>query len=134
MHPRMISRADHCVLVADDHEPTRYALARALRAAGYKTVEAAGGAEALQIAEYVSAVVLDVHLPDLIGLEVCRLLRASPATAALPIVHMSAVYTSAADHLAGTQAGSDAYLVGPVDHQQLVDTIDRLLAERQGAG
>ena len=58
----MIERADYCVLVVDDHEPSRYATARALRAAGFRTIEAAAGAEALELAEYASAVVLDVPM------------------------------------------------------------------------
>ncbi|HVE52545.1 MAG TPA: response regulator, partial [Ramlibacter sp.] len=68
-------RAEHSILVVDDNASTRYATARSLRAAGFNTLEAAAGAEALELVEYVSAVVLDVHLPDLMGFEVCRLLR-----------------------------------------------------------
>lgn len=57
-------RGGYSILVVDDNESARYATARGLRAMGYQTVEAAGGAEALTLAEHASAVVLDVHLPD----------------------------------------------------------------------
>lgn len=124
----MIQRADYCVLVVDDHGPSRYATARALRAAGFRTIEAAAGAEALELAEYASAVVLDVHLPDLIGFEVCRLLRANMGTASLPIVQISAVYVREEDKVTAREAGADAYMTGPVDYDVLARTLHELLA------
>ncbi|HWI83000.1 response regulator transcription factor [Ramlibacter sp.] len=123
----MITRADFTVLVVDDLSAARYATARALRAAGFNTVEARSGAAALELAGYASAVVLDVHLPDLHGLEVCRLLRSKPATAALPIVNVSSVYVAEADQAAGKHAGADAYFVAPVDFDQLAAKLDELL-------
>jgi CheY-like chemotaxis protein len=127
-----IEPANHSVLVVDDHEPTRYAIARALRAAGFKTVEASAGAQALELAEYVSAVVLDVHLPDLHGLEVCRLLRATPSTASLPIVQISAVYLEPEHKTAAERAGADAYMTAPVDFDVLTATLHKLLLARNG--
>lgn len=124
----MIQRADYCVLVVDDHEPSRYATARALRAAGFRTIEAAAGAEALELADYASAVVLDVHLPDLLGFEVCRLLRANIGTASLPIVQVSAVYVTEEDRAIAREAGADAYMTAPVDHDVLAATLHELLA------
>jgi CheY-like chemotaxis protein len=85
----MIDRSLHSVLVVDDNASSRYATSRTLRAAGFNTVEASAGAEALELVEFVSAVVLDVHLPDLLGFEVCRLMRSRAATASLPVVHVS---------------------------------------------
>jgi CheY-like chemotaxis protein len=127
-----VIRPEHySVLVVDDHTPNRYAVARGLRAAGFKTVEAASGAQALDLAQYVSAVVLDVHLPDVHGLEVCRLLRANPGTASLPIVHVSAVYVTKQDQIAARAAGADAYLVSPVDPAVLVQTLADVIAARQ---
>jgi CheY-like chemotaxis protein len=126
-------RSAQSILVVDDAESNRYALSRALRAEGFHTMEAAAGAQALELAEYVSAVVLDVHLPDLHGFEVCRLLRGNPKTSKVPVIHVSAVYVSNEDRLAGQRAGADAYLVAPVDTTELASTIDRLVQERTGA-
>lgn len=126
----MIQRSTQSVLVVDDAESSRYALSRALRAAGFQTVEAAAGAQALELAEYVSAVVLDVHLPDVHGFEVCRLLRGNPKTAGVPVIHVSAVYVTEEDRVAGELAGADAYMVSPVDTAQLATVIDRLVSER----
>ncbi|MEJ5988974.1 response regulator [Ramlibacter sp. PS3R-8] len=126
----MSQRHTHSVLVVDDAASNRYALSRALRSEGFQTVEAAAGAQALELAEYVSAVVLDVHLPDVHGFEVCRLLRGDPKTATVPVIHVSAVYVKDEDRKAGELAGADAYLVSPVDTSELAVLIDRLVSER----
>jgi CheY-like chemotaxis protein len=126
----MIDRAQHSVLVVDDNESSRYATARTLRAAGFNVVEAAAGAEALELVEFVSAVVLDVHLPDLLGYEVCRLLRTRASTADLPVIYVSAMYISQADQQHGMQTGADAYLVSPVDTGTLLATLDQLIQDR----
>lgn len=127
--PPALDRSQHSVLVVDDNSSSRYATARTLRAAGFNIVEAAAGAEALELAEFVSAVVLDVHLPDLIGYEVCRLLRERPESAALPVVYVSAMYKSEADQQHGMRTGGDAYLVAPVDPDALVATLDHLITQ-----
>ena len=124
-----MDRSRYSVLVVDDNESSRYATARTLRAAGFHTVEAGAGAEALELAEFVSAVVLDVHLPDLLGFEVCRLLRSRPASAGLPIVYVSAMYVSEADQQHGMQTGGNAYMVSPVDPEALVATLDELIGQ-----
>lgn len=118
------TRGRYAVLVADDTEAARYATTRALKLAGFHTVEAAGGAQALQLAPYVSAVVLDVHLPDVNGMEVCRLLRIRPATSRLAIVHASSVYRDDSHHATSRAVGADAYLDLPVDPNELVTAVE----------
>lgn len=125
-----LRRGQYTILVVDDAHAARYATARMLRAAGYKTLEAANGAQALAHLDAVSGVVLDVHLPDIHGLEVCRLIRANPATANLAVVHLSAVYVTEEDRVRGRRAGADAYLLAPVTGQELAITFDRLLESR----
>ncbi|MBE7369661.1 response regulator transcription factor [Ramlibacter pallidus] len=123
-------RAEHSILVVDDNESTRYATSRSLRAAGFNTLEAAAGAEALELVDYVSAVVLDVHLPDLLGFEVCRLLRRRAGTASLPVVYVSAMYVTQEDQVHGMETGADAYMVAPVDPEALLATLDQLILDR----
>ena len=95
-----------------------------IRAAGFRTAEAGTGAEALEaVARGVSGVVLDVHLPDIDGFEVCRMIRANPATAMLPVVHLSAAYIRDEDRVTGLNAGADGYLVHPVEPAVLVATL-----------
>lgn len=126
-----IDRSAHTVLVVDDNPATRYSTARVIRAAGFRTAEAGSGAEALALAgEGVSAVVLDVHLPDIDGFEVCRILRSRPDTALLPVVHLSAAYVKNEDRVTGLNAGADGYMVHPVEPAVLVATLQALIRAR----
>src|SRR4051812_5731607 len=126
-----IDRSLHTVLVVDDNPATRYATGRVIRAAGFRTAEAGSGAEALDlIAQGVSGVVLDVHLPDIDGFELCRMIRANPATATLPVIHLSAEYIRNEDRVTGLNAGADAYMVHPVEPAVLVATLQALIRAR----
>jgi CheY-like chemotaxis protein len=121
-------RAGQSVLVVDDNPAAKYALARTLRASGFQTVEAAGGAEALELSEFVSAVVIDVNLPDLGGFEVCRMLRGRRSTAQLPIIHVSASTPPLELAARALEAGSDRFMSAPVDADALTRVLDDLLA------
>jgi PAS domain S-box-containing protein len=126
-----IDRSQHTVLVVDDNPATRYSTARIVRAAGFLTQEAATGSEAVLMASQgVSAVVLDVHLPDIDGFEVCRQLRSDAATALVPVIHLSAAFVENADKVAGLNAGADAYLVHPVEPAVLIATLQALIRAR----
>ncbi|MDB5914232.1 MAG: putative histidine kinase, atypical hybrid, partial [Ramlibacter sp.] len=126
-----IDRSLHTVLVVDDNPATRYSTGRVLRAAGFRIAEAGSGAEALDlVALGVSAVVLDVHLPDTDGFQVCRLIRGNQATATLPVVHLSAAYVRDEDRVTGLDAGADGYLVHPVEPAVLVATLQALIRAR----
>lgn len=126
-----IDRSRHTVLVVDDNPTTRYATTRVIRAAGFETREAGTGGEALVLAsQHISAVVLDVHLPDFSGFEVCRELRIKPSTATLPVVHLSATFVRNEDKVAGLNAGADAYLVHPVEPPVLIATLQALIRAR----
>ena len=128
---RPIDRSMHALLIVDDDPVSRYATARLLQNAGFRTREAATGAEGLHAAdETVSAVVLDVHLPDIDGFELCRRLRSQPATARLPVLHLTAAYVTDEDKVRGLDAGADAYLTRPVEPAVLVATIQALVRTR----
>lgn len=116
------------VLVVDDNPVTRYATVRTLSAAGFRTIEAESGQEALQRADVtVSAIVLDVNLPDIDGFQVCRMLRERHDTATVPVVHLSATYVQDYDKVRGLDAGASAYLIHPAEPAVLVATISSLL-------
>lgn len=128
LHVRPANPATSLVLVVDDNPVTRYATVRVLNAAGYRTIEAESGQEALQLADTsVSAVVLDVNLPDIDGFQVCRALRGRPETATVPVVHLSATYVADYDKVRGLDAGASAYLIHPAEPSVLVATIASLL-------
>lgn len=126
----MIERSNHTVLVVDDAEAGRYALSRSLRAEGFQTLEASTGAQGLSLAGSASAVVLDVHLPDISGVEVCRQLRDRADTATVPIVHVSAIYVTGHARAAAERAGADGYLLSPVNARELAQLLDKLIAAR----
>ena len=86
----MPDRPAASILFVDDNEATRHSLACALQREGFATREAATGREALRLAaEEPDLVILDVGLPDMDGFEVCRRIKAHPATAATPVLHIS---------------------------------------------
>jgi len=119
------------LLLVDDHDPSRYATSRVLRAAGFEVIEVATGSDALAQAETnIDLVVLDVNLPDIDGFQVCRELRARRATADLPICYLSATFTDREDVARGMQTGADSYLVHPADPAVLVATVRALLFVR----
>lgn len=122
---------DRPVLLVDDTNATRYATRRMLTANGMEVIEAVTGEEALRLASSCDAVVLDVNLPDLDGFEVCRRLRADPATQSLPVLHLSAQHMQDSDKVVGLEAGGDAYLTHPVGAGVLVATINALVRARK---
>jgi PAS domain S-box-containing protein len=119
------------LLVVDDHPATRYATARVMRAAGFDTLEAATGAKALELASGgLAAVILDMHLPDLNGFEVCQALRRRPETTNLPIICLSAAYVRDDHKVQGLESGADAYITHPADPALLVATVRALIRAR----
>jgi PAS domain S-box-containing protein len=119
------------ILAVDDNPAALYATSRVLRSAGYEVIEATTGSAALRAAAQADLVVLDINLPDMDGFEVCRRLRARPETAQLPVLHLSATFTQAADFELGLEAGADGYLTRPVEAPVLLATVRTLIFARQ---
>ncbi|MGW5348313.1 response regulator transcription factor [Streptomyces sp. NPDC004050] len=117
------------VLVADDDAAIRRSLERGLRLSGFSVLLAADGAGALAThAERSPDVfVLDVSMPGLSGIEVCRVLRAQGDET--PVLMLSAL-DELADRVAGLQAGADDYLVKPFALEELVLRLRALLRRR----
>lgn len=120
---------DVTVLVVDDSPTKRYLLTSWLKRAGYAVVEAETGAAALAtLGEHrVDLVVLDVRLPDLSGFEVCERIKADPRYAAIPVVHVSAHAVDVSDRARGLDRGADAYLVEPIEPEELIATAQAVL-------
>jgi signal transduction histidine kinase len=121
------------VLVVDDRDATRYMTERTLRQAGFRTMQAAGGEDALAIAkaENPGVIVLDINMPDIDGYEICRRLREDESTAAMAIIQMSATFESAEHQVRGLEGGADTFLVAPVEPTVLVATVRAMLRLRQ---
>lgn len=122
------------VLVVEDHETRRRAISRALRAAGFAVSEAAGGGECLAAAtrQDWDAIVLKVRLPDMYGLEVCKLLKRNPLTAGAAVVCISPASDQAEDRAAGLENGAQDFLSICEPPRVLVATV-RALAELRHA-
>jgi len=116
------------VLVVDDTEGNRYATSRLLRSAGFEVEESKTGGEALAaVQKHPDLIVLDVNLPDMTGFEVVERLRRSPELASIPVLHLSASFTSNADRARGLDQGADAYLTHPIDPTVFVATVRALI-------
>ena len=114
------------ILIADDDRAIREALSRALSLEGYDVVQAPDGAAALQLVESAQpdVAVLDVMMPNVDGLTVCRVLRAERNR--IPILMLTA-RTETADRVAGLDAGADDYLPKPFDLDELLARLRALL-------
>ena len=114
------------ILVVDDERAVRESLERALRLEGYEVELAAGGREALERVAHRApdAIVLDVMMPHVDGLEVCRRLRSvSDHTPVLMLTARDAV----SDRVAGLDAGADDYVVKPFALEELFARLRALL-------
>jgi serine phosphatase RsbU (regulator of sigma subunit)/DNA-binding NarL/FixJ family response regulator len=116
------------ILVVDDTAASRYIASSWLRRHGHRVMEAATGAEALAaLARWpVDLVVLDVGLPDMSGFEVCEQIKSDPALSQ-PVIHLSATAVRGADRAQGLTRGADAYLVEPVEPDELLATVASVL-------
>ncbi|MEW6209759.1 MAG: response regulator [Acidobacteriota bacterium] len=125
--------SDITILNVEDYGASREATSELLRREGFTVVEAVTGAEALQLVKTVQPrmVLLDVKLPDISGLEVCRRIKADYATASIPVLQVSASYVTGRDRVRSLESGADAYLIKPVESEELIATIRALLRMRE---
>ncbi len=117
--------------MVEDNAKNMRLLRDVLRAAGYRTLEAASAGEALTLAlEHRPALVLmDIRLPDLDGVEALRRLRMQARTAPIPVVAVTA-QAMAGDREVFQEAGFDGYLSKPIDIDALVSLVERYTARR----
>jgi DNA-binding response OmpR family regulator len=122
------------ILVVDDEEALADAVARGLRREGYAVDQAYGGTEALEKARLTpyDLICLDLTMPDLDGLEVCRRLRAGDLPGDMPRVLMLTARDSLEDRVVGLDSGADDYLVKPFAFDELNARVRSLL--RRDAG
>jgi two-component system, OmpR family, phosphate regulon response regulator PhoB len=125
--------ADHMprVLIVDDQLEYRRALRTGLQKCGYEVIDAARGADALDLAqrEPPDLLLLDLELPDLSGITICRRLKDGAATAAIPVMIVSA-RNEEHDRVAGFEAGADDYVTKPFSLRELLLRM-RVLLQRK---
>lgn len=120
------------ILVIEDEADAAELVEFNLRSAGYEVSTAADGAEALKKARQTAPdlILLDLMLPELDGLEVCKLLRREAATASIPIIMLTAK-AAELDRVLGLELGADDYITKPFSPRELVLRVKNLLRRRQ---
>lgn len=119
-----------CVLVVDDDETVREVLRRYLTRDGHEVLEAADGVTGLELARarHPDLLVLDLMLPGMDGLEVCREIR---RTSSMPVIMLTAL-GQVSDRVVGLEYGADDYVVKPFSPRELALRVGRVLDRSQG--
>jgi signal transduction histidine kinase len=121
------------ILVVDDNPVVLLSVSEFLRSAGYEVLEAGSAEAGLQLAQQHTPdlLLLDVVLPDLTGVELCRRMKADPATRKLFVVLLSASEVSAPSQITGLEAGADGYIARPIENRELLARVQSLLRIQQ---
>src|SRR5262245_12381454 len=128
-----MARSNITILNVDDNEAGLYLKSKILRHAGYGVIEATTGCEVLQLVESArpQLVLLDVKLPDVNGLEVCRRIKTNPETASMLVLQISASCLGGSDKVLALEGGADGYLTEPIAPEELLANVKALLRLRE---
>ena len=118
------------VLVVDDEDLTRQMISMLLKMDGHEAVEAEDGVDALKkVAQYhPDAIILDVMMPEMDGITMCKKLRANPATAAIPVLMLSGRSQIGAEQ-EGLTAGANAYMKKPMDPKEMLQILNEMMMQ-----
>jgi len=121
------------ILNVDDNDGARYAKTRILQSAGFDVIEAANGTDALEMVKrhLPALVLLDVKLPDINGIEVCRRIKAESDSSSVLVLQTSAALTGRADKIRGLEGGADNFLAAPIEADELIANVNALLRMRR---
>ena len=125
------------VLIVDDDPEVLFATARIVKSEGYQVLEASTGQAGLETARKTKPdlILLDVMLPDIMGTEICRQIKADPFLKSAFVVLMSGLKISSVEQAEGLDVGADGYIARPVSNQELKarinSTVRILTAERE---
>jgi DNA-binding response OmpR family regulator len=125
---------DRLILVVDDDQDVAETIERTLRRNQYQILVAHRGADALQLVRQrqPDLIVLDIMMPGMSGIDVCRHVRANPDLAQTPILFLTA-RGEIADRIEGFESGADDYLTKPFDLRELELRVNALLRRTQWA-
>ncbi|HXJ58068.1 MAG TPA: response regulator [Verrucomicrobiae bacterium] len=117
------------ILIVDDNPVVLFGMSHLLGSAGFVVVQATTGAEGLERAKQTQPdlVLLDVLLPDFNGIELCRKIKADPATQHLFVVLLSSFETSSDSQVTGLEAGADGYIARPIENRELLARVQAML-------
>ena len=121
------------LLVVDDNPVVLLGFSELLRSAGFEVLEARTGGDALRLAKEHSPdlILLDVMLPDINGVELCRRIKADPESSSLFLVLLSSSQTSSGSQASGLDAGADGYIARPIENCELLARVQSLLRIQQ---
>ena len=121
------------ILIVDDDPNLLQVHSRLLKSAGYQVVEAGTGQDGLRLAKETGPdlILLDVVLPDIDGITVCRRIKADPALAGSFVILFSGLRIDSKDQAEGLAAGADGYITWPISNQELLARVEALLRIRR---
>ncbi len=116
------------IIVVEDEQDAAEMFAEMMRVSGFRVLKAFGSSPAMSMIdkEVPAAVILDIMMPDISGLEVLRYMRREPKLAKIPVVVVSAK-SMPADIRTGLEAGASVYLTKPVGYLDLKDAVEKAL-------
>jgi two-component system, cell cycle sensor histidine kinase and response regulator CckA len=117
------------ILIVDDQVQALHGMSRIMRGAGYETLEASNGADCLKLAadQKPDLILLDVVLPDIDGLEVCRRIKSDPGTADISVVLLSSIHVESDIQAEGLERGADGYIARPIPNRELLARVKSIL-------
>jgi DNA-binding response OmpR family regulator len=117
------------VLLVDDDPDLLDLSSLVLSRAGFSVHEAGNASECLDSihAERPDLILLDINLPDLNGLDLCRRIKADPATANIPVVHLSGERLESDEFSVRFLSGADGYIGRPIENHEFVARVDAAL-------
>jgi CheY-like chemotaxis protein len=123
------------ILLVDDNDANRRFLSRRLQRRGFEVIEAVDGAAAIDMAraEKPDLILMDMNMPGVDGWEATRRVKADPASAAVPVIGLTA-YALQGDRERALEAGCADYHTKPVDFPRLLEQIETLLRHNAGGG
>ena len=119
------------ILVVDDEPAILKFVVKILEARDHVVLSASDGVSGLEVAqrELPDVIVLDINLPRMDGLDVCRTLKGDDATKNIGVVLITAAYTSVDDASEGDACGADEYVVKPFLREVLIHNVERLIKD-----
>ncbi len=126
-------KEDAHILIVDDDPRILHAQATILERAGYHVFKASGGQDALRLAREMQPdlVLLDVVLPDIDGVEICRRIKADPALDQPFVILLSGVRTRSDEQAEGLEAGADGMIARPIANRELLARVEAFLRIRR---
>ncbi len=117
------------ILVIDDDPDVLHATSRVLKKAGYQVITGSSGSQCIEYAgtDVPDLILLDMMLPDLNGIEVCRQIKSRENTAPVPVILISSFKTESDDQAIGLESGADDYIARPIANRELLARIHAFL-------